>query len=133
MIKLGAIQGRRPRYDWVASRRSLLATLLFCSIASYVLALQARDVPTFRIRVRVLSVGGKDARGHKFPIRFQTLSAEADGQDWSPWLVYDAAQASKSLALYPNLYIGDWPVVLRLQINGIADPTRISAELSFDE
>ena len=133
MMKLDALLGRGLRYDRVASRRSLLATLLFCSIAPNILALQARDVPTFRIRIRVISVGGADAKGHKFPIRFQTLSTEADGQDWSPWLVYDAAQASKSLGLYPNLYLGGWPVVLRLQINGIADPTRVSAELSFDE
>ena len=133
MMKLDALRGRGLRYDWTASRRRLLATLLFCTIAPNILALQARDVPTFRIRVRVLSVGGAEAKGHKFPIHFQTLSTEADGQDWSPWLVYDAAQASKSLGLYPNMYLGDWPVVLRLQINGIADPTRVSAELSFDE
>src|SRR6266852_9498097 len=133
MMKLAAILDRGPWQDWVASNRCLLATLLFCSITSSVLGLKAPDVPTYRIRVRVISVGGKDAKGHKYPIHFQTLSAEADDQSWSPWLVYDAAQASKSLGLYPNLYLRDWPVVLTLQINGIADPTRVSAELSFNE
>src|SRR4029077_19823258 len=58
---------------------------------------------------------------------------EADAQDWSPWLAYDAVQASKSLSLYPNPYLGDWPLVLRLQVAGVLDPTRVMAELSFDE
>ena len=132
-MQLGAILGRCPRHDRVASNYSLLATLLFCSIASGVLALKAPDVPTFRIRIRVISVGRMDPKGHKFPIRFQTLSTEADDQNWSPWMVYDATQASKSLGFYPNPYLGDWPLVLRLQINGISDPTRVMAELSFDE
>lgn len=87
--------------------------------------------PPFRIRVRVISVGGKPAKGHKYPIHFQTLSTEADDQSFSPWLVYDAAQVSKSLGLYPNLYLRDWPVVLTLQINGLR--IRVSAELSFNE
>src|ERR1700722_3688322 len=130
MMKLNPVVGRRPRHHWVASNRSLLATLLFCSIASGALGLKAPDVPTFRIRIRVISVGGKDAKGHKFPIRFQTHSTAPAGQDWPPWVPYDAAEASKSLALYPNLYLGDWPLVLRLQISGISDPTRVSAELS---
>src|ERR1700692_198826 len=118
-MKLNAILGRRPRYDSVASIRSLLAPLLLCSITSSALALNAPDVPTFRIRIRVISVGGMDATGHKFPFHFQTLTTEVDGKSWSPWLVYDATQASKSLGLYPNQYLRDWPLVLRLQINGI--------------
>jgi len=128
-----AILIRYPQYASVASIRSLLALLFLCSIAPLVLALQVTDVPTFRIRVRVISVGGKEPAGHKFPIHFQTLTAEADGPNWSPWLVYDAPQVSKSLNVYPNLYLKDWPLVLRVQINGISDPTRVVAELSFDE
>ena len=48
-------------------------------------------------------------------------------------MIYDAAQASKSLGLYPNPYLRDGPLVLKLQITGISDPTRVEAELSFDE
>jgi hypothetical protein len=80
-----------------------------------------------------VSLAGTDPTGHKFPIHLQTLSGEADGGDWSPWLVYDPAQASKSIALYPNAYLRGWPLVIRLQINGILDPTLVEAELSFDE
>src|SRR5882762_2465040 len=132
-MKLIAILGTCLRYDSGLSIRRLLTLLLLCSIPTGVLALQATDVPTFRIRVRVISVGGMEPTGHKFPIHLQTLTAEADGQNWSPWLVYDAPQASKSLGLYPNPYLRNWPLVLRVQINGISDPTRVVAELSFDE
>ncbi len=103
------------------------------SVAPTAVALQRSDVPTFRIRVRVVSVGGKDPTGRKFPIHLQTVAAEADGQNWSAWSVYDAVQASKSLGLYPNLYLKDWPLVLRVQIDGISDPSRVVAELRFDE
>ena len=120
------------QYDFVLSIRRLSALLLICSITPSVLALQVTDVPTFRIRVRVISVGGMEPTGHKFPIHLQTLTTEADGQNWSPWLIYDAAQVSKSLR-HPNPYVRGWPLVLRLQIDGILDPTLVLAELSFDE
>jgi hypothetical protein len=113
--------------------RCLLTPLLLCSITSSVLALQPSDVPAFRIRTRVVSLAGVDPTGHKFPIHLQTLSGEADGRDWSPWLVYDGSQASKSLALYPNAYLRGWPLVIKLQINGVLDPTLVEAELSFGE
>jgi hypothetical protein len=48
-------------------------------------------------------------------------------------LAYDAPQASKSLTAYPNVYLKDWPLVVRLQINSISDPTLVEAELRFDE
>jgi len=128
-----AILVRNPRCASVAPIRSLLALSFLCSITPSILALQVTDVPTFRIRVRVISVGGKEPAGHKFPIHLQTVTAEADGPNWSPWLVYDAPQVSKSLKLYPNVYLKDWPLVVRVQINGISDPTLVVAELSFDE
>ena len=133
MMKVRAILGRGLRCDSAASICQLLALLLLCPTGSCVPALQVADVPTFRIRVRVISVNGMEPTGHKFPIHLQTLTAEADGQNWSPWLVYDSSQASKSLGGYPNVYLKDWPVVLRVQINGISDPTKVMAELSFDE
>jgi hypothetical protein len=132
-MDLIVILDKRRHGVFVLTIRLLLAALLLCSITSSVLGLKAPDVPTFRIRVRVISVGGKDAKSQEFSIHFQTLSTEAKAQDWSPWLVYDAAQASKSLGLYPNPYLGGWPLVLRLQISGVSDPTHIMAELSFDE
>ena len=133
IMKVIAILDACLRDDSVLSIRRLLAPLLLCSVTASVLALQPTDVPTFRIRVRVLSLGGMDPTGHKFPIRLQTLSGEADGKDWSPWLIYDAAQASRSLRVYPNPYVRGWPLVLRLQMDGIFDPTLVQAELSFDE
>src|SRR5215467_7335689 len=89
-----AMIGRYPRYVSLASVHPLLALLFLSSFTPNVLALKLTDVPTFRIRVRVTSVGGEQPTGHKFPIHFQTLSAEADGPNWSSWLVYDALQVS---------------------------------------
>src|SRR5215831_161031 len=124
---------RFPQCASVASICNLLASVILCSMPPHLSALQVIDVPTFRIRVRVISVGGKEPAGHKFPIHLQTLTAEADGPNWSPWLVYDAPQVSKSLTVYPNVYLKDWPVVVRLQINGISDPTLVEADLRFEE
>ena len=121
------------RHDSALRIRSFLAVLVVCSIGSSVLALQPNDAPTFRIRVRILSIRGMDPTGHKFSVHLQALNGEADGTDWSSWLIYDTAQASKSLELYPNPSLRDWPLVIRLQLGGIVDPTQVQAELSFDE
>ena len=107
-----AILSKFLRYDSMPSLR-LFALFLLCSFAPGALALTPSDIPTFRIRFRVISVGGKDPVGHKFPIHLQALTCEADGQDWSPWLAYDSAQVSKSMGLYPNPYLRDWPLVLK--------------------
>jgi len=131
-MKWIAILTRHPQSVSAASIRSLLVLLLLSITPSFLL-LQVTDVPTFRIRFRVISVGGKEPAGHKFPIHLQTLTAEAEGPNWSPWLVYDAPQASKSLKLYPNAYLKGWPLIVRVQIDGISDPTLVVAELRFDE
>src|SRR5215469_17301789 len=124
---------RYPQSASAASIRHLVAVLFLCSTSLNLCGLQVTDVPTFRIRARVISVGGKEPTGHKFPIHLQTLTTEADGPNWSPWLVYDARQVSKSLTVYPNVYLKDWPLVVRLEINGISDPTLVEAELHFEE
>ncbi len=87
IMKLIAILDACLRSNSVLSVRPLLPALVLCLITSSVLALQPSDVPTFRVRARLLSRGGMDPTGHKFPIHLQTLSGEADGKDWSPWLV----------------------------------------------
>jgi hypothetical protein len=131
-MRLIAIPAIFVRYDSAMWLRTLLAALLVGSIVRTAVALQPSDVPTFRIRVRVISVGGKDPTGHKFPIRLQTLSGETDGKGWSPWLIYDAAQVSRSLA-HSSPYLTGWPLVLTLQMGGILDPTLVQAEVSLDE
>src|ERR1043166_7663993 len=131
-MKLMAIPAISAHYHSATCGRRLLIALLLLSAASTAIALQPSDIPPFRIRIRVVSVGGKEPKGHKFPIRLQTLSGEADGKDWSPWLIYDAAQVSKSLA-HSSPYLTGWPLVLSLQMGGVLDPTLVQAELSLDE
>jgi len=131
-MKVVAIPATSAQYHSARCVRPLLIAFLLWSSASTAVALQPSDIPTFRIRIRVVSVGGKEPTGHKFPVRLQTLSGEADGKDWSPWLTYDAAQASRSLA-HSSPYLRGWPLVLTLQMGGILDPTLVQAELSLDE
>src|SRR5690242_9272782 len=131
-MMLMAIPAISAHYHSAACGRRLLIALLLLSAASDAVALQPSDIPTFRIRIRVVSVGGKEPTGHKFPVRLQTLSGEAEGKGWSPWLIYDAAQVSKSLA-HSSPYLRGWPLVLTLQIGGVLDPPLVQAELSLDE
>ena len=46
---------------------------------------------------------------------------------------YDLEQATKTVSVYPAPYIKAWPVVLRMTLSGVADPTLVEAELKLEE
>jgi hypothetical protein len=98
--------------------------------------LNPRQVPTFRVRARILAAGGQNTAGsnRKFHLDLAGAGADIKGNKWSPWLRFTLLQADRNLKDYPALYMHGWPVVVRLQVaSGASDPTRIEAELQFDD
>ena len=91
------------------------------------------QVPLFRLRVRVVSLAGIPPEGHTFPVQFGTGRDVIHGADWSAWMSFDRQQATTAVSTYPATYIPEWPLVLHVQIGGVADTTVAEAELRFDE
>src|SRR5262245_31760070 len=93
------------------------------------------DAPTFQLRARLVSQGGQAPAGKKFTFRLpgpgMPVSTMADG--WSDWLKFGREQVEVTLKGYPAIYLRGYPVVVHLQVEGVVDPTRVEAELKFDE
>jgi hypothetical protein len=118
--------------------RPLLALLLTTSITGHVLAqakLKPEDTPSFKLRARITSVGKEDPAGKKFSFRLSVPSAAptSTGKEWSDWLTFGDKQIEATLKGYPANYLKGYPVVVRLSVGGVVDPTLVEAELKFDE
>ncbi len=96
--------------------------------------LKPDEVPTFEVRARVRGVAGQVPTGKKFTFRLsaggQAATTEADA--WSDWLEFGPPQIEATLKGYPASYMKGWPVVVRLQVGGVQDPTVVEAQLRFD-
>jgi len=97
--------------------------------------LSADEVPTFWLRARVLSAGGQPPVGRTFTFRFEVPSAvvNATGEAWSDWVQFGRSQVEAALARYPNLYLRAYPVVTKLLVTGVVDPTELEVETWLDE
>src|SRR5262245_15796249 len=93
------------------------------------------EVPTFWLRARVLSAGGQPPAGRTFTFRFEVPSAvvSATGDEWSDWVQFGRLQIEAALARYPNLYLRAYPVVTKLLVTGLIDPTELEVETWLDE
>ena len=110
----------------------------FCFFSSGVLlnaGVPAEQVPTFRLRARVVSSGSPTNRPGKCVFTLTGISASvlSQGSDWCPWLEFDRAAARSAVGprAYPNSNLRGFPVVLHLNISGIRDPATVEAELQF--
>ena len=106
----------------------------FCSEVSLQADLKPEEVPGFRLRAHVVTVGGEQPDGRKFSFRFSAggKQAAAEGKAWSDWLPFEREQIEATLKGYPAIYLKGWPVVVRLLVGGVVDPTVVEAELKFD-
>jgi hypothetical protein len=101
--------------------------------------LKPEDVPTFQLRARATSAGkdNKPIADKKFSFRWGTglpgATVTTQGDAWSEPLKFDKTQAEAVLKGYPALYMKGYPIVVRLQVGGVVDPTTIEAELKLDE
>jgi len=95
--------------------------------------LQPDEVPEFRLRARVLSFGGQAPEGKKVSFGLAGVSGTAEGSQWCTEIKFGRPQAEATLKGYPAIYMAGWPVVLRLTVQGAADPTLVEAELTLAE
>ncbi len=118
-------------------RRWLAAVLMLPLVASASAGqskLKPEEVPTFKVRGRVTSLGGEGPGQAKLSFRLGGgKPAGVTGAEWSDWLPYGREDAEATLKGYPALYMKGWPVVVHLSVTGVKDPTKVEAELKFDE
>ncbi len=119
-------------------RHVLLATALVASMPGMALAqsmLKPEEVLTFQLRARIIAVGGQAPDGRKFSVRFgvQGPTATAAGNKWCDWLKFKRPQVEATLKGYPAIYMRGYPVVVKLEFGGVADPTAVEGELEFEE
>src|SRR5262249_24551237 len=93
------------------------------------------EVPTFWLRARVVSAGQQPPAGRTFTFRFDVPSAvmSVSGDAWSDWLQFGRSQVKDALTRYPNSYLRAYPVVTKLVVTGVVDPTEIEVETWLDE
>lgn len=97
--------------------------------------LKPEQVPTFRLRARVVSADGKapTAAGFKFQwAGIPSDKAASKDSGWSEWLSFGQPQVAATLKGYPASYMRGYPVVVRLAATGPSKTTHIEAELQFD-
>jgi len=101
--------------------------------------LKPEAVPVFKLRARIVSAGPDKAplADKKFTFRWGTglpgATLNVAGDAWSEWLPFDKEQIEAVLKGYPALYMKGWPIMARLEVGGVIDPTTVEAELKFDE
>jgi hypothetical protein len=97
--------------------------------------LRPEEAPTFQLRARVASVEGKEPAGRKFAFRLGVpgAAAKSEGKEWSEWLKFERPQVEATLKGYPAIYMRGYPVVVKLNVEGVVDPTIVEAELRLEE
>ena len=111
--------------------------IVFHALASHAAQrgpLREEEVPTFQLRGRVLSVGGRTPTKETFTFRLDVSGAAVSsaGVQWSNWLKYDRPQVEATLKGYPAIYMREFPVVVKLEVGGAGDSTQVEAELRLD-
>jgi hypothetical protein len=110
-----------------------LALLALAPAARAASQLKPEEVPEFRLQARVLAIGGQAPEGKKFSFGLAGVNGTAAGSQWSTQLGFGRPQAEATLKGYPAMYLPGWPIVLRLTVQGVVDPTLVEAELTFAE
>jgi len=95
--------------------------------------LKPQDVPEFQVRARVVKFGNESPRGKRFSFGFAGGAMTAEGSQWSKQLTYDHLCARQTLKGYPATYLPGWPVVVKVTLRGVVDPTVVEVELKFLE
>ena len=110
-----------------------LAILVLPSLVLAASKLKPEELPEFQLRARVASLGGQVPEGKKFSFALAGVNGTAEGNQWSAQIKFGQPQAGATLKGYPAIYMPGWPLVLRLTVRGVVDPTLVEAELKFAE
>jgi len=114
----------------------LTALILLVLFAEAALAkFPATEVPTFKIRAHVVNINGQDPAQKPFSFTLGKTKVDVKGTAWAEGLAFTVNDAEACLAPnnYPNMYMGGWPVVTGMSVNGVTDTTAIEGELILDE
>ncbi len=115
---------------WLAG--ALLGAVALCTDWTAAAPPRAEKVPTFSVRARVTSAGGKEpAAEQKFGFRLGASASEVAGNGWSEPLKFDSAQVDAALKAF-SPYAEGWPVKAALAVSGVVDPTKVELEISID-
>lgn len=114
--------------------RHLIPLALYVMLSPAWARLAPTDVPTFRLRARVVSMDGKspgERRSFSFRLSGTKKAQTASGSDWSKDLVFDIESAVATTKLYPNLYLRRYPVVVRLSVHPGSSDITVEAQLRW--
>lgn len=124
-------RGSKP----VAAACILAAAMLWLPVLAQKRAFAPDDVPSFQLRARALPSAARAVEGRRFSYRFTVPggSAASEGGAWSEWLAFGRPQIEATLKGYPATYIKGFPVVVKLQVGGVQDPTPLECEVKWDD
>lgn len=108
--------------------------VLFAGPASLHAQLKPDEVPTFAVRACVTSVPGEKPDEKEFSFRHGVggQATTARSGQWSGWLSFQRPQVEATLKGYPAMYMRGWPVVVKISMSGVVDPTIVEGQLKFD-
>ena len=126
-----------PRHS-IITALATLALMLSCvarALPQRVPALEAGQVPLFRIRARVTKTGGHapSTQSFTFKLNVGSQTVKAQRAEWSPWLDFTEAEAKTTLQTYSNSSRRRFPLVVALQISPVVDPTLVRVQVRFSE
>jgi len=95
----------------------------------------ASEVPTFTVRARVVNINGQAPDGKAFTFTLGKTLAKVTGTEWTEGMAFTEKDAEAALApnVYPNMYMGGWPLVTGMSVRDVTDTTAIEGELILDE
>ena len=117
-----------------------LAMIMSCvteAVAQNASALEARQIPLFRIRARVTEMGGHEppAQSVTFKFKVGNQTASTQGTEWGPWLDFTTAGGKTTPESSLKSARQDRPTIqkLLLQVSPAVNPTLVSAQVRFSE
>jgi hypothetical protein len=131
-VELKSEKGGQSR--WVDSILAVVFGLALLSPAQPP-RINPSDVPTFRLRARVIHVEGNAPARVSFKYRWfppGKIEVSSTTNQWSSWLTYTVRDAQKGLLAYPMNGWHRFPMIVKLRVSPVSDPTDINVELRFD-
>lgn len=120
----------------VSAAITVLVLILACSPQAFSRrkqALGAGRIPLFSIRARVTRIGGQTPSGCSFTFKWSVGKAKvkAQGTNWSSWLGFTLPNAKAALRTYSNSVRHRYPLVLRLRVWPVTNPTEVKVQVRF--
>ena len=97
-----------------------LAVLMLLSLPVFAVP-PAKDVPDYKVRVKVTSINGQapvaDKQNFSLSLAGNPTAVSFSGADWSAWVASTRDGIEKAVTTYPNSYNSYWQVVTGLSVS----------------